>query len=146
MQRHVDALPESPGGGSGARVAGVGPFPHHDTFESGGGSGAASAKHPLTGGEPAEGAAPQAQRWPLAAPGSRVRGRARQKLHALLVSKLATGRAWELKETFSHFWDYKSVTWAGAFLTIGAIRALRSDVRAHGEKWPACYAPMRSYC
>ena len=39
-----------------------------------------------------------------------VRGRARQKLNALLASKLATARAWELKETFSHFWHYKSVT------------------------------------
>ncbi len=51
-------------------------------------------------------------RWPLLRRGSRVRGQARKKLHALLASKLATGRAWELKETFSHFWDYKSVTWA----------------------------------
>jgi hypothetical protein len=43
-------------------------------------------------------------RWSLLRRGGRVRGRARQKLHALLTSKLATGRAWELKETFSHFW------------------------------------------
>jgi hypothetical protein len=32
-------------------------------------------------------------RWPLLRRGSRVRGRARQKLYALLVSKLATGPA-----------------------------------------------------
>ena len=38
-------------------------------------------------------------RWPLLRRGSRVRGRARQKLDALLASKLATARAWELKET-----------------------------------------------
>jgi transposase len=55
-------------------------------------------------------------RWPLLRGGSRVRGRARQKLDALLASKLATARAWELKETFFHFWRYKSVIWAGAFL------------------------------
>jgi transposase len=58
--------------------------------------------------------------------GSRVRGRARQKLHALLVSKLATARAWELKETFSHFWKYKSVLWAEAFLDYWCFRAMRS--------------------
>ncbi|MGA2648606.1 MAG: transposase, partial [Candidatus Sulfotelmatobacter sp.] len=36
-------------------------------------------------------------RWTLLRRGSRVRGRARQKLQALLVSKLATARAWDLK-------------------------------------------------
>ena len=65
-------------------------------------------------------------RWPLLRRGSRVRGRARQKLHALFASKLATGRAWELKETFSHFWTYKSVMWAEAFLDYWCYRALRS--------------------
>jgi transposase len=39
-------------------------------------------------------------RWPLLRRGSRVRGRARQKLNALLTAKLSTARAWELKETF----------------------------------------------
>jgi hypothetical protein len=61
-----------------------------------------------------------------AALGSRVRGRARAKLHALLVSKLTTARAWELKETFSHFWTYKSPLWAEAFLQYWTERALRS--------------------
>jgi transposase len=65
-------------------------------------------------------------RWSLLRRGSRVRGRARQKLHALLVSKLATARAWELKETFSHFWKYKSVLWAEAFLDYWCFRAMRS--------------------
>ena len=37
-------------------------------------------------------------RWPLLRRGSRVRGRARQKLNALLASKMATARAWELKK------------------------------------------------
>jgi len=34
-------------------------------------------------------------RWTLLRRGSRVRGRARQKLQALLASKLQTARAWE---------------------------------------------------
>src|SRR5437016_9837185 len=45
-------------------------------------------------------------RWPLLRRGSRVRGRARQKLNALLASKLATARAWDLKETFSYFFPW----------------------------------------
>jgi transposase len=65
-------------------------------------------------------------RWPLLRRGSRVRGRARQKLNALLASKLATARAWELKETFRHFWKYRSVMWAGAFLDYWCLRAMRS--------------------
>ena len=65
-------------------------------------------------------------RWPLLRRGSRVRGRARQKLNALLASKLATARAWELKESFFHFWKYKSEIWAGAFLDYWCFRAMRS--------------------
>ena len=67
-------------------------------------------------------------RWPLLRRASRVRGRARQKLNALLASKLATARAWELKETFSHFWHYRSVIWAGAFLDYWCYRAMRSHL------------------
>lgn len=65
-------------------------------------------------------------RWPLLRRGSRVRGRARQKLNALLASKLATARAWEYKEVFFHFWTYKSVSWAAAFLDYWCFRAMRS--------------------
>ena len=65
-------------------------------------------------------------RWPLLRRGSRVRGRARQKLNALLASKLATARAWDLKEAFSYFWKYKSVIWAGGFLDYWCFRAMRS--------------------
>ena len=65
-------------------------------------------------------------RWPLLRRGSRVRGRARQKLNALLASKLATARAWELKEAFTHFWHYKSEFWAGGFLDYWCFRAMRS--------------------
>jgi transposase len=81
-------------------------------------------------------------RWTLLRRGGRVRGRARQKLNALLASKLQTARAWELKETFAHFWKYRSVTWAGAFLDSWTCRAMRSRLepmkkvarmlRAHG--------------
>lgn len=65
-------------------------------------------------------------RWPLLRKGSRVRGKARQKLKALLASKLATARGWELKEAFSHFWKYKSLSWAEAFLDYWCERAMRS--------------------
>src|SRR5262250_1280264 len=65
-------------------------------------------------------------RWPLLHRGSRVRGRAREKLNALLASKLATARAWDLKETFSYFWHYRSPIWAGAFLDYWCFRAMRS--------------------
>jgi transposase len=65
-------------------------------------------------------------RWPLLRRGTRVRGRARQKLNTLLASKLATARAWELKEALSHFWKYKSEIWAGAFLDYWCSRVMRS--------------------
>ena len=65
-------------------------------------------------------------RWQLLRRGSRVRGHARIKLKALLASKLATARAWNLKECFQHFWHYKSPAWAGAFLDYWCWRALRS--------------------
>ena len=65
-------------------------------------------------------------RWTLLRKASRVRGKARQKLQALVASKLATARAWELKEAFAHFWKYKSVLWAGSFLDVWCERAMRS--------------------
>jgi len=65
-------------------------------------------------------------RWILLRRGSRVRGRARQKLVTLLASKLATARAWELKEVFAHFWHYRSVAWAEVFLQCWCARAMRS--------------------
>ena len=54
-------------------------------------------------------------RWKLLRRGSRVRGQARIRLYGPLESKLATGRAWNLKECSHDFWHYKSVTWAGGF-------------------------------
>jgi len=65
-------------------------------------------------------------RWKLLRRGRRVRGRARLKLYALLSSKLATGRAWDLKESFEYFWHYRSDLWAGAFLDYWCLRAMRS--------------------
>jgi transposase len=65
-------------------------------------------------------------RWKLLRRGSRVRGQARVKLLGLLQSKLATGRAWQLKECFNHFWSYKSVPWARSFLDSWTGRAMRS--------------------
>ena len=67
-------------------------------------------------------------RWKLLRRGSRVRGKAKRKLLSLLYSKLATGRAWMLKETFQDFWRYRSLTWAAAFLDVWCERALRSRI------------------
>jgi transposase len=77
---------------------------------------------------PAQAAPLKKMRWKLLRRGSRVRGRARRQLDALVRSKLATARAWILKDTFQHFWDYKSVTWAGMFLKVWTERALRSRI------------------
>jgi len=67
-------------------------------------------------------------RWKLLRRGSRVFGHAREKLRRLVFSKLATGRAWILKETFEHFWSYKSLVWAEAFLDYWCSRAMRSRI------------------
>lgn len=67
-------------------------------------------------------------RWKLLRRGSRVRGRAKQRLYGLLHTKLATGRAWMLKEAFQDFWRYRSLTWARAVLDVGCSRALRSRI------------------
>ena len=57
---------------------------------------------------------------------SKVRGKARAKLNAVLASLGATSRAWELKESFRRFWLYRSPTWAAAYLKAWTTRALRS--------------------
>jgi transposase len=67
-------------------------------------------------------------RWKLLRRGSRVRGQAKQRLWGLLRTKLATGRAWMLKETFQDFWRYRSLYWAWAFLSVWTERALRSRI------------------
>ena len=65
-------------------------------------------------------------RWQLLRRGSQVRGRARAKLESLLASRLATARAWNLKEAFHQFWRYRSVWYAGGFLDYWCERAMRS--------------------
>lgn len=68
-------------------------------------------------------------RWKLLRRGSRVRGRAREQLDALLATKLATARAWVLKEAFQHLWRYRSPSWAAAFLHSWCVRAMRSRLK-----------------
>jgi len=68
-------------------------------------------------------------RWKLLRRTSRVRGRARAELRALLQSKLTTARAWALKDFFEQFWKYKSVHYAAAFLDYWTWRALRSRIQ-----------------
>jgi len=65
-------------------------------------------------------------RWQLLRRGSRVRGHARSKLKALLASKLATARAWNLKESYDYLWHYRSPIWVRAFLDYWCTRAMRS--------------------
>lgn len=65
-------------------------------------------------------------RWPLLKNRCRVLGRARKRLNTLIFSKLATARAWILKDTFQHFWTYHSVGHASRFLDAWCQRAMRS--------------------
>ena len=65
-------------------------------------------------------------RWKLLRRGSRVRGHARWQLRALWAAKLATGRAWMLKEIFQPFWNYKSPARAESFLRAWTTKAMRS--------------------
>lgn len=67
-------------------------------------------------------------RWKLLRRGSRVRGHARWQLRVLWAAKLATGRAWMLKESFQHLWHYKSPVWAEAFLRAWTTKAMRSGL------------------
>jgi len=63
-------------------------------------------------------------RWKLLRRGNGVRGRAKCRLCGLLQSKLGAGRAWMHKETFQHFWRYRSLTCGSAFLDVWCTRAL----------------------
>jgi transposase len=60
--------------------------------------------------------------------GTKVRGKARDKLKAVLASLGQTSRAWELKESFRRFWQYRSPSWAAAYLTEWTSRAMRSRI------------------
>jgi transposase len=65
-------------------------------------------------------------RFVLLKRGTRVRGKAREKLRAVLAALRQTSRAWELKESFRRFWTYRSPTWAAAYLKAWTSRAMRS--------------------
>jgi transposase len=65
-------------------------------------------------------------RWLLLKPRARVRGKARERLDAVIHSKLRTARAWSLKEAFAHFWTYNHPRWAKTFLDAWITRTLRS--------------------
>jgi transposase len=60
--------------------------------------------------------------------GSRVRGKARAKLRAVLASLDQPSRAWEMKESFRRFWRYRSSVWAKAYLKAWTTRAMRSQL------------------
>ncbi len=60
--------------------------------------------------------------------GTKVRGKARDKLKAVLASLGQTSRAWELKESFRRFWLYRSPAWASAYLKAWTTRAMRSRI------------------
>lgn len=65
-------------------------------------------------------------RWTLLRRHSRVLGRARARLDRLIRGHSQTARAYVLKESFVHFWSYKSVTWAKNFLKAWTTRVLKS--------------------
>lgn len=67
-------------------------------------------------------------RFLLLTRGTKVRGKARDKLKAVLASLGQTSRAWELKESFRRFWLYRSPAWAAAYLKAWTTRAMRSKI------------------
>jgi len=86
---------------------------------------------------------------------TKVRGKARAKLNAVLAALGATSRAWELKESFRRFWLYRSPTWAAAYLKAWTTRAMRSRLepmkkvarmlRAHEELLLNYFRAKRQY-
>ena len=57
--------------------------------------------------------------------GTKVRGKARDKLKAVLASLGATSRAREIKESFRRFWQYRNPTWAAAYMIAWTTRNKR---------------------
>jgi hypothetical protein len=113
----------NPGRSGFARAGSV---PYHQLFESGGGSGAPGRKHTPADQKQERGTAAQAYALGITTPlqpGTRA-GSAKAQCPARQQAGHRT--AWDLKETFSHFWRYKSVIWAGAFLDYWCFRAMRS--------------------
>lgn len=60
---------------------------------------------------------------------TRVRGRARERLHDALIALRETSQAWVFKEAFRRFWRYRCPRWAGAWL-----RGWVETVKASGLK------------
>jgi transposase len=77
----------------------------------------------------AKGKVLQKMRWNLLRNKNKVRGRARRQLDRLLATSLQTARAWQLKESFRHFWTYRSVPHAAAFLEAWLTKASRSRIK-----------------
>lgn len=67
-------------------------------------------------------------RFLLLTRGTKVRGKVRDKLKAVLASLGQTSRAWELKESFRRFWQYRGPSWAAAYLREWTSRAMRSRI------------------
>lgn len=67
-------------------------------------------------------------RWILLRRKNRTLGRAREMLNRVLSTRLQTGRAYLLKESFRHFWDYHSTTWARNYMKAWITRARRSRI------------------
>lgn len=59
---------------------------------------------------------------------ARVLGKARLRLEAARKVLRQTSRAWELKESFRHFWSYRNPTWALKFLRAWTSMAMRSRI------------------
>jgi transposase len=68
-------------------------------------------------------------RWTLLRRHTRVLGKARQRLETLIRGCSRTARAYVLKESFVHFWSYRSVTWARNFLNAWITRTLKSRLK-----------------
>src|SRR5450432_1826431 len=126
VQRHVEALLASHRGPGRSGFARAGSVPYHDPFESGSGSGAPGREHTPADKKPESSTVAQAYALALTTPRQSGTRAGSAKAQCLLASKLATARAWELKEIFSHFWKYKSVIWAGGFLDYWCFHAMRS--------------------
>ena len=92
--------------------------------ESGGGRSAAGGKHPAQRSTP--GPAAQENALEIVAQGQHRARAGEGEIGGLLAGRLATGRAWDLKEAFQHFWTYRSPVWAGGFLDYWTQRAMRS--------------------
>ncbi len=83
-------------------------------------------------------------RWALLRKGSRLRGRMRAKLQALLQTGMATAKAYLFKETLDPLWKYHSPSWAALYLEVWIERARRCRIPAiqRVAKTLAAHAPL----